>query len=142
MKTKTIRSGFTLLEMLLATVLASLLMGGVLLMTAAIGRDRARVTANESGARPTHLFDQLRFDLTNAMTMAQLDNGRGLILVGHGGLDAQTLATTGRLTRVVYEVRGKGPTAALFRQQSYLDEPTRPELWTELVAVGAEGEQW
>src|SRR5207237_10825383 len=58
-----------------------------------------------------------------------------LILVGHGGLDPQTLAPTGRLTRVVYEIRGRGRDAALFRSQEYLDEPTRPERWTELVAL-------
>ena len=132
------RSAFTLLEMLLATVLAALLMGGVLLMTTAIARDRARLTADQNHPRDTRLFNQLRWDLTNAATMAQLDNGRGLILTGHGGLDSQTLAPTGRLTRVIYEVRGHGHEAALFRRQYYLDEPTRPEPWTELVGLGVQ----
>ena len=127
--------GFTLVEMLLATILAGLLMGGVLLMTTAIGRDRARVTADESQPRGMGLIDQLRWDLTNATTMAQADSGRVLILTGHGGLNGQTLAPTGRLTRVIYEVRGKGREAALFRTQSYLDDPVRPEPWTELVAL-------
>lgn len=127
--------GFTLIEMLLATVLAGLLMGGVLLMASAVGRDRARVAADEIRPRGTPLVDQLRWDLTNATTFAQLDNGKAMILVGHGGLDAQALTPTGRLTRVIYEVRGEGANAALFRRQDYLDDPVRPQSWTELVAL-------
>jgi hypothetical protein len=61
-----------------------------------------------------------------------------MILVGHGGLDPATLAPTGRLTRVIYEVRGKGRDAALFRRQDYLDDPVRPQSWTELVSLGVE----
>ena len=130
------RSAFTLLEMMLACVLSALLMGGVLLMTGAMARERARVTADESKPRATQLLKQLRWDLTNATTIAQLDNGRELILNGHGGLDARSLAPTGRLTRVIYEVRGHGRDTALFRRQDYLDEPARPETWTELVGMG------
>jgi len=129
------RHGFTLIEMLLATVLAGILMGGVLLMTTAIGRDRARVSADEALPRGAGLVDQLRWDLTNATTMAQADNGRVLILTGHGGLDSKSLASNGRLVKVTYEVRGKSRDAALFRTQTYLDDPVRPEPWTELVAL-------
>ena len=67
------RRAFTLIEMLVATVLAGLLMGGVLLMTTAIARDRARVAADESLPRAAGLVDQLRWDLTNATTMAQAE---------------------------------------------------------------------
>ena len=129
------RTGFTLIEMLLATVLAAMLMGGVLLMASTIGRDRARIAADELKPRGNAMVDQLRWDLTNAMTFAQLDNGRALILTGHGGLDAWTLSPNGRLTRVIYEIRGNGPDAALFRRQDYLDDPVRPQPWTELVAL-------
>ena len=129
------RRGFTLIEMLLATVLAGILMGGVLLMTTAIGRDRARVAADEAVPRGAGLVDQLRWDLTNATTMAQADHGRALMLTGHGALDGKTLASNGRLAKVTYEVRGKGRDGALFRTQSYLDDPVRPEPWTELVSM-------
>jgi prepilin-type N-terminal cleavage/methylation domain-containing protein len=130
------RFAFTLIEMMVASVLAALLMGGVLLMVTAIGRDRARIARDEvaSAGSKSRLVDQFRRDLTSATTMTPI-GGRALILEGHGGLDPQTLAPTGRLTRVIYEVRGKGKTAALFRSQAYLDEPTRPEAWTELVAM-------
>ena len=129
------RRAFTLIEMLVATVLAGLLMGGVLMMTTTIARDRARVTADESLPRGAGLVDQLRWDLTNATTMAQTDNGRALILTGHGALDSKSLASNGRLVRVIYEVRGKGQDAALFRTQAYLDDPIRPDPFTELVAL-------
>jgi prepilin-type N-terminal cleavage/methylation domain-containing protein len=129
------RRGFTLVEMLLATVLAGLLMAGVLFMTAAVGRDRRRVAADEAGPRRSGVMEQVRWDLVNAVTMSPQGSGRILVLVGHAGLDPQTLAPTNRLTRVVYEVRGRGRHAALFRQQEYLDEPTRPDRWTELVCA-------
>jgi prepilin-type N-terminal cleavage/methylation domain-containing protein len=129
------RRGFTLVEMLLATVLAGLLMAGVLFMTAAVGRDRRRVAADEAGPRRNGVMERMRWDLANAVTMSPQRSGRILVLVGHGGLDPQTLAPTNRLTRVIYEVRGRGRDAALFRQQEYLDEPTRPDRWTELVCA-------
>lgn len=133
------RAGFTLLEMLLATVLAGLLMAGVIFMTSAIARDRARVSADEATPRrASAIVDQLRWDLTNAQTMTPQANGHVLILIGHGGLDAQTLSPTNRYTRVIYEVRGRGRDAALFRSQSYLDEPTRPEPWTELLCTNVQ----
>ena len=72
------RSGFTLIEMLLATVLAGLLMGGVLFMATAVGRDRARIALDENAPRGTGIAAQFRWDLTNAMTMASFGNGRGL----------------------------------------------------------------
>jgi hypothetical protein len=122
--------------MLLATVLAGLLMGGVILMTSTIARDRARVAADEAKSRRAGaIVEQIRWDLVNAQTMTPQGNGRILVLIGHGGLDAQTLAPTNRLTQVVYEVRGRGREAALFRAQKYLDEPTRPEPWAELVCA-------
>ncbi len=129
---------FTLVEMIVATVLAALLMGGVLLMTAAIARDRNRVTQAQAGPQRTHstMEDLFQFDLTNALTMSPAADGKSLVLVGHGGMDAQTLRATGRLTRVTYEVRGRGADSALFRTQEYLDEPARPQAWTELVGDG------
>ncbi len=129
------RSGFTLVEMVVATVLAALLMGGVLLMTGAIARDRNRVGRAESNG-PLHstLIDVLRFDLTNAMTMSPAPDGKLVVLVGHGGLDPQSLKATGRLSRVSYEIRGAGRDAALFRRQEFLDDPARPQPFTELMA--------
>src|SRR5689334_23636928 len=95
------RHGFTLIEMMVATVLAALLMGGVLLMVTAIGRDRARIARDEAASpgSKSRLIDQFRRDLTSATTMTPI-GGRALILEGHGGIDPQTLAATGRLTRV------------------------------------------
>jgi hypothetical protein len=125
--------------MLLATVLAGLLMAGVLFMTAAMGRDYKRVMADEALPRRSGIIERMQWDLANAVTMTPQGNGRIVVLVGHGGLDSQTLTPTNRLTRVTYEVRGIGREAALFRQQEYLDDPTRPERWTELVCLDVQG---
>jgi hypothetical protein len=125
--------------MIVATVLAALLMGGLLLMTGALARDRNRITRAESGG-PLHstLLDLIRFDLTNAMTMSASADGKFAIFVGHGGLDPQSLQPTGRLTRVTYEIRGSGRDAALFRRQEFLDDPARLQPFTELVADGVQ----
>src|SRR2546430_271794 len=92
---------FTLLEMLLATILAAILMGGVLAMSAALARDQKRLSSRaESNA--DGIIELLRFDLANARTMTQSNEGRMLVLVGHAGLDRRSLTATNRLTRVVY----------------------------------------
>jgi type II secretory pathway pseudopilin PulG len=127
--------GFTLIEMIVATIAATLLVAGVLLMTSALSRDRAQMNVSQTSAGHRLLIDHIEHDLTNSTTFTQLNNGHALILTGHAGIDPSTLAVNGRLARVIYEIRGAGSTAALFRHQKYLDEPARAEDWTELVSL-------
>src|SRR2546423_10133577 len=106
--------GFTLVEVLLATVLAALLLGGVLTVTAAMSRDSARA------AMPTELprspiVQLLEWDLTNAATMQASDDGQSLTLVGNGALDPRTMSSNARLARVVYRIDPR--TRALTREQ-------------------------
>jgi hypothetical protein len=133
--------------MLVASVLAAVLLAAVLAVTAGMGRERQRLAAaGEAAARPGRpepLLDLLRRDLANADTIAPTADGRGVHLVGHGGLDARSLAPTGRLTRVTYRVRvdlpaGGGGTGrpCLVREQRTLDDRVRPDVWAEVVAVG------
>lgn len=126
------KSGFTLIEMLLATTISAVLMGAVLMILANLSRDRWRLDRAQSAKSMQPLLEQLRWDLTNATTMSQSPGGQRLTLIGHGGIDPDTLTPTGRLSRVVYRAEH----GALVREQFYLDDPVRPQQWRELVAAG------
>src|SRR5205823_14004162 len=74
------------------------------------------------------------WDLANGASMGF--GGIGVELTGHGGIDPRTLAPNGRLVRVSY-IRGADD--VLRRKQTYLDDPVRPEPWSEIVAGDVQG---
>lgn len=131
-------AGFTLVEMLLATTLAALLMAGVLAATAALSRDRARMEARQATAHETGPLDLLRRDLTNSAAFVAAPTAAGFDLVGFGGIDPKTLTANGRLAHVAYRIHrpARGGAGVLVREQAYLDDPIKPDHWTEVVAVG------
>jgi hypothetical protein len=130
---------FTLLEMLLATTLATVLIGAVLMVLSAVARDRQRLTKLDAGTESSPFLDGLRWDLCNAQTMAGAVDGRSLVLIGHGALDSRTLLPTGRLARVTYRAAEEGKPFHLVREQMLLDDPARPEKWRELVSGDISG---
>src|SRR5438552_1574402 len=123
---------FTLLEMLLATMLSVILIGGVLAMSAALARDQKRMSSRPQ-SNAEGIVELIQFDLANARSMTQSADGQAIIFIGHGGLDRRTFAATNRLTRVIYRVDPDH--ATLTRRQEYLDDPARPQKWEELVAT-------
>src|SRR5258706_3841860 len=133
----TMRGGFTLVEMLLATTLAAILMGGVLTATAALARDRRRMEARTAIDPSTGVMDIIRRDLANGAAIVGAVELNGFELVGFGGIDAKTFAANQRLVRVQYHVVRSGHGAGvLVREQSYLDDAIRPDRWIEVVAAG------
>jgi hypothetical protein len=127
------RGAFSLFEMLIATILATILMGGVLWMSAALARDQQRLAAR-SETSIDGIVELFRFDLANARTMTQPPDGLVLVLIGHGGIDRRALVATNRLTRVTYRIDAeRGGT--LSRTQEYIDDRVRPQRWSELVAT-------
>jgi prepilin-type N-terminal cleavage/methylation domain-containing protein len=134
---RTMRGGFTLVEMLLATTLAAILMGGVLTATAALARDRRRMEARTAIDPSAGVMDLIRRDLANGAAIVGATDSNGFELVGFGGIDAKTFAGNQRLVRIRYRVvrSGKGP-GVLVREQSYLDDAIRPDRWNEVVAAG------
>jgi prepilin-type N-terminal cleavage/methylation domain-containing protein len=125
------RCGFTLVEILLAVTIATLLMAAVLAMLGGIGRDRRRLAARSESNRPAAAIELLRWDLTNAETISPMVDG--VMLQGHGGIDPSSLEPNNRLVRVTYRVRREGGASDLFREQRYLDDPVRPQRWDDLV---------
>ena len=132
-------AGFTLVEMLATTLLVAVLMAAVLLMLSGMSADRRRLHSHEqsiSASESRGLVELLRCDLANASAMTQSEQGRTLVLLGHAGLNARTLAPTGRLARVIYRVVNDKAGPRLVRQQVYLDDPVNRQPWEELAACG------
>jgi prepilin-type N-terminal cleavage/methylation domain-containing protein len=133
------RPAFTLVEMMLATVLAALLMAGLLTVASGLSRDQRRMQARTAGERPTIPIELLRKDLAGATAMlASADHGT-IVLIGHNGLDPKTLSPTGRLAQVTYRLTGQRGAKSLVREQRLLDDVIGPRPWSEIVVLAARG---
>jgi prepilin-type N-terminal cleavage/methylation domain-containing protein len=128
------RRGFSLIEMLVATVLFAVLMWGVLAMLAGVSRDRRMINALNAAAPATGTADLFQFDLANARSFSQSDD-QSIVLIGVGGIDDATLVPNGRLVQVTYKIQSAASTKNLWRVQQYLDDPARPQVWQELVTA-------
>jgi prepilin-type N-terminal cleavage/methylation domain-containing protein len=130
------RRAFSLIEMLLAATLVAMLMAAVLALLGGVNRDMRtmrQASQHDSGAQAA--ADLLGRDLLNAQSVSAPDvqSGYGVTIVGNAGIDRDTLGPDGRLVRVIYRV---GRDGALRREQSYLDDPDRPQRWESLAASG------
>jgi prepilin-type N-terminal cleavage/methylation domain-containing protein len=127
------RGAFTLVEMLVATVIAAILMAGVLSATASLSRDRRWMETRETHApRAAGAMELIRRDLTNGTAVVGNANDAGFALIGYGGIDAKAFVGNQRLSYVAYRVAG----GVLLREQAYLDDPIRIDRWREVVATG------
>jgi prepilin-type N-terminal cleavage/methylation domain-containing protein len=130
------RSGFSLIELLVATALSAMLMAAVLAILAGVSRDRKRLTAAQNLPSPQAMINRFQWDLTNAQTLSQSPDGHSLELIGHCAIDYKTLAPNGRLVTVDYRLYQDGDTSCLVREQKYLDDPAAPSPWRELISIG------
>jgi hypothetical protein len=119
-------------------MLSVVLIGGVLAALGGLARDAKRTSGAEFLVGEQSVFSMLQWDLSNARTMIQSADAKTLVLIGHGGIDPNTLAPNGRLARVTYSCRAGGRLSCLFRRQEYLDDPVRPQGFTELLASGVD----
>jgi len=124
------RSGFTLVELLATTLLVAVLMTSVVMIVGGMGRDQRAVGAMSAAENADGAMMMLRWDLVNSRFVTPTADG--VVLIGNGGIDHRTLTISGRPARVSYRVVH----GSLLREQELLDEPARPQRWTELVASG------
>jgi prepilin-type N-terminal cleavage/methylation domain-containing protein len=129
------RSAFSLIEMLVAMVLAAVLMSAVLAMVAGASRDRRLLTKMNNDTRPQGIINLLEWDLSNAQTLSQGSDGQILILTGHNAINPSDLEPNGRLVKVTYLVSKTNNVTTLWRQQEYLDDPVKPQPWQEWVCA-------
>ena len=119
------RRGFSLIEMLVATVLAAVLMSAVLMMAAGVARDRRKLTTLNSAAPPEGVIELLRWDLSNAQSISLGPDDQSIVLVGVNGIDSAALTPNGRLVQVSYQLQPNGRSNDLWRVQSCLDDRSR-----------------
>jgi prepilin-type N-terminal cleavage/methylation domain-containing protein len=129
------RKGFTLIEMVLATAIAALLMVGVLGVLTSIARDRQRVatTRPTSGQDTAQIIDLFRRDLACAKTIG-MNGSNTLVLDTFSSLDGQSLQPIDRPARVTYRLAGEDSTRWLIREQAFADDSTAPPPLRSLVA--------
>ena len=131
------RRGFTLLELVVTSAIAAVLMVGVLGLVAHLGSDQARLTRRASAGESDRVVDLLRKDLARATRVEPNAAGGPIVLEGYGAIDPLTLRPTGRAARVVYRVVRTDAGPWLAREQVALDEPAaRP--WAQYVLHGVE----
>ena len=130
---------FTLIELLAASALASVLVLVLFQVIGSLGRTRAALDRKAAADSTTSahepwksdLLDMLRWDLANA-TERKLEPGR-VTLVGHGSLDRRTLAAGHEPAAVIYELERRGGRSLLVRRQ------VDAGAWTEVLCADATG---
>jgi hypothetical protein len=78
----------------------------------------------------------LQWDLANASYLTSGLDGRTVTLLGHGGIDPQSLSPNGRLTRIRYRVIADEQGNRLCREQEYMDDPRGRQRWSDVVSTG------
>lgn len=128
--------GFTLLELLLASALTTLLMVGVLGLVSQIGLPAEEPSDTLSRDAAYRGFaDTLRLDLEHAASIDASEPNR-IVLLGNGSLDAEARRRTHRPVRIVYEISEVGDRRWLIREQRRLDVLTNRNVQRDLVAAG------
>lgn len=134
------RRGFTLIEVLAASVIAAFLMAAVLGVVTLIVRDRAKLRIPRNAeVEMQSTLDLLRRDLLNARQFSEARNGRRLALTGFGGIDPKSHIPDGRPARVEYRVEDRGGRRWLLRSQRYLDDQSRGGTTNAIVSGNIEG---
>lgn len=130
------RPGFTLLELLLASALTTMLMVGVLGLVSQIGLPAEEsADAISRDAAVEGFAEMLRADLEHAVAVDATDENH-VELLGYAALDDEARSRSHRPVRIVYrfdEIRGR---SWLVREQHLLDVLTNRNMQRDLVAAG------
>jgi hypothetical protein len=129
-------SGFTLLELIVANVIAVTLLGALVVALRVISHNQAHARELRASVNPTQdaIVSLIQRDLVNSRRMWRDADGGGIVLSGYASLDPQAgFAPTTRLCRVHYRLMGNG---MLVRSQEPMDGPVYSRPWSELVCGG------
>ena len=132
-------SAFTLLELLLAAALSSVLMLGVMAVVGALGSAQRSAASARPEAAPQEALAAfralLRADLRHAQRVKTSGESR-LTLEGPAALDARGRQRRHRRVRVTYRTIEIGDRVWLVREQLALDAMTNQSVQRDLVASG------
>jgi hypothetical protein len=129
-----LRPAMTAIEVLAATMLASLMMAAVVGMLSGLTRQQ-KLLMNQDTRLPWHdqLAAQLEWDLKNSQTMTM---GTDRVkLEGFGARDFATSTPTGRPSLVEYFIDRRIQAGALLRRETHVDEATNDNSRVELVCL-------
>ncbi|MBX2851119.1 MAG: prepilin-type N-terminal cleavage/methylation domain-containing protein [Phycisphaeraceae bacterium] len=132
------RSGFTLIEILLATILTAVLMVGVLAVIVSVSGPIQH--SDEPGPSTIGQVDLDAITRVLAADLAQArrieTDGGELKLMSYGGLDPQDRSRTQRPVNIDYRVQWAGEAPWLVRTEQALDGQAVMARHDELVAPG------
>jgi type II secretory pathway pseudopilin PulG len=132
------RSGFTLLELLLATTLAAALMILVLMVTASIRRSQSALRDDHPDRQAmTRLEELIEQDASMSSNVQIRENE--VVFDGYSRLDRGTLGPSHGATRVLYRLVRSNGHGYLLRQQTDLDSQTNRESQVELIMADVSG---
>lgn len=131
------RRAMTLVEVLAATVLASLLMVAVLgVLTSVTRGQKALLNSDVPDAWQRRLTAQLEWDLENSRSMRNIPGG--ILLDGFAARDPRTGTPIHCLSAVAYLIRGDGKATHLIRQETHPESLSLHNSRTELVCADVE----
>jgi hypothetical protein len=136
-----VRTGFTLLELLLATVLSVVLMMGVLAVLTDLSTGSQTFVASEASESPVQRrvleawAELLRGDLSHAQSIEACKPNR-VVLRGSGALDNRARSRTHRPVEIHYELRRIQGRTWLVRRQRALDVLSNRNVQRDLVCTG------
>jgi hypothetical protein len=123
--------GFTVVEVLAATMLAALLMCAVLGVLKAVTSHQKAFTQGLPAPWQPHLSALLEWDLSNSKTV--LVNEYGFELRGFAGRDLASGMPLHCRTSIQYTVRKVRDESCLVRTETHLDAPNLDSVRSELV---------
>jgi hypothetical protein len=131
------RNAMTAIEVLAATVLASLMLGAVVGVLGGLSRQEKLLLARRfEPPWKRQLIGQLEWDLKNSRWMSA--SPHALKLEGFTARDFHTGMPLGRPATIEYLVQNNGPRRLLMRRETHVDEPTGDNARLELVLVDVE----
>lgn len=139
--TRNSRRAMTAIEVLVATLLATLMLASVVGVVGALARQGRALRAGAPGPQwQRSLAEQLLWDLRNAREMTT--SPWGVRLVGYGGRDFVTGRPTGRPAEIQYYLRDAAGGRCLVRREQHLDARSTDRVRTELVCRGVDRIEW
>lgn len=126
---------FTLIELLAATVIAAVLMVGVLVVVAQLGTDQQRLANHPEPEAANRIIELLQRDLAGATSIATGAPSDSIVMDGYGALSLETQLPTGRAAEISYRIIHIHDSSWLVRKQRPLDEPAE-KPWMECVSHG------
>lgn len=134
-------SGMTIIEVLVATLLSSLMLSAVAGLLGALARqERALARKRHAPAWQTQFTQELLWDLRNARRCAVTESG--VFLEGLGGRDFGSLRPTGESAEIDYLFVEAAGERWLVRRESHPADRTSHATRVDLVCRGVERLRW